>query len=382
MDLRKTFYRTGIVIATIAGAYIIYRLADLVVILFLSIIFASTVRPLKDAMERVRIPSSVAIALIYFVTILAILTLIIVAIPPVVQLAMDMFQENQLASDVNVALIRTTFLLRQQFKVYVPILSLPPQLQELLDSADETITEQAIPFAQVATAVVGKILLAIVLSIYWLVARSTALRQLLRLTSQHYRKTVYQIWMDTEDTLGAYLRGQFLLACIIGTVSYIGLITLQVPNARALAVLAGLFEVIPFIGPVLAAIPAILVGLTVSPITALLVLLLYVLVQSIEGNFLIPHIMGRGLRLHPMIVLLAITAGFYLNGIVGAVLALPLASAVQITVRHLRTMSPEDEPDVVEAAVVSSITQPNPPDKPAPSPSAAGTSAATRTAPD
>jgi len=161
---------------------------------------------------------------------------------------------------------------------------------------------------------------------------------------------VYQIWVDTEDTLGTYVRGQLILAGIIGSVCYVGLLVLQVPNARALAVLAGLFEVIPFIGPVLAAIPAVLIGFTVSPVTGLLVLALYVVVQTVEGNYLIPYFMGRGLQLHPMIVLVAITAGFYLNGIVGAMLALPLVSALQITVYHLRNTDPEDGLAVVDSA--------------------------------
>ena len=338
MDLRRTFFRTVVVLATLAGAYVLYRLGDLVVVLFLSLIFASTVRPIIGVLQRWKAPRSVAIALVYGAAAAGIVLLIVVAVPPLVQLVMDFAQNDRLTSEVNVALVRTSLMLRRQFEVYVPILSLPPQMQELLDSADETVAEQAIPFAQSTFATVGRTLLAIVLSIYWLVARGTALRQILMLTPKHYRNAVYRIWVDTEDTLGAYLRGQVVLGLIIGAVSYLGLLVLQVPNARALAVLAGLLEFVPFVGPTLAAIPAVLIGLTVSPVSAMLVLVFYVIVQAVESNYLAPTIMGRGLKLHPMIVLLAITAGFYLSGIVGAILALPLAGAAQITVHHLRTI--------------------------------------------
>lgn len=350
VDLRRTSYRTLVILVTLGGAYLLYLLRDLVVVLFLSLIFASTVRPIIGWLQRKKAPRSVAIALVYGAAAAGFVLLFVVAVPPLIQLVMDFAQEDRLAGEVNVALVRTSLMLRRQFEVYVPIFSLPPQMQEMLDSADETVAEQALPFAQSTFATVGRILLAIVLSIYWLVARGTALRQILMLTPKLYRNAVYRIWVDTEDTLGAYLRSQVILGLIIGAVSYAGLLVLQVPNARALAVIAGLLEFVPFVGPSLAAIPAVLVGLTVSPVTAILVLLFYVIVQAVEGNYLVPKIMGRGLRLHPMIVLLAITAGFYLAGVVGAILALPLAGAVQITVQHLRAMSAANGTQTAEAA--------------------------------
>lgn len=349
-DLRRTFYRTCVVIATLGAGYLLYRLGELVVVLFLSLIFASTVRPLIARLKQWNIPTSVAIALIYGATILGFIFLIVVAVPPVIQLAMEMSQGNQIVSDLNFALLRTSFLLRQQFQLFVPILELPPQLEELLASADEAMAEQAVPFATTAISMGGSILLAIVLSIYWLVARRTALRQILMLTPKSYRSPVYRIWVDTEDSLGRYLRGMFLLAVIIGAVSYVGLLVLRVPNARALAVLAGMFEFIPFVGPVLAAVPAIFLAINVSPVTAVLVLLLYVVIQTVEGNYLVPKIMGRGLQLHPMIVLLAITAGFYLGGVVGAILALPLAGALQIAARHLGEIRAADGEETDETA--------------------------------
>ncbi len=344
-DLQRAFLITLIVIATLVALYLMYRLDNLLVVLFLSLIFASTVRPIIGVLQRWRVPKAVAILLVYAAVIGGIVLLIIVAVPPLIQLVMGFTQDNELTSEVNTAMIRMSLMLRRQFEVYVPIVSLPPQLQQMLDNADETVAEQAVPLAQNTFATTGKLLLAIVLSIYWLVARGTALRQILTLTPQKYRRPVYGIWVDTEDTLGAYLRGEVILGLIIGAVSYVGLLALQIPNAAALAVLAGLLEFVPFVGPTLAAIPAILLALTASPVKAVLVLIFYVLVQTVEGNYLVPKIMGRGLKLHPMIVLLAITAGYYLSGIVGAVLALPLAGAVQIIIRHLREFQVRDGQD-------------------------------------
>ena len=348
VSLRRVFFGTCIVLATLVGAYVLYRLGSLIVILFISLIFASTVRPLSETLQRWRIPGSVSIALVYGAAIIGVVLLLVLALPPVIQLAMQMSQGNQLVSDLNFALIKTSFFINQQFELYVPILQLPQQLKDALSSADEAVAEQAVPFALNAISVTGQIVLAIVLSVYWLVARRSALPKFLMWLPKPYREPVYRVWVDTEDSLGRYLRGQVVLALIIGAVSYVGLLVLQVPNARALAVLAGLFEFIPFVGPVLAAVPAFLMALNVGPVTAILVILFYTLVQFAEGNFLVPQIMGRGLSLHPMIVLLAITAGFTLAGVVGAILALPLAGAAQIAVRNLRRFSSTQDGDVAE----------------------------------
>ncbi len=337
MELRATFLRTCVVIATLVGAYSLFRLADLIVVIFVGIIFASTIRPLMALMTRIKIPRALVLILIYGLTIAALILLFVIAVPPVVGLAMDLSQNSRLVNSLNVALVQIGLLLRRQFEVYVPILTLPPRFQAFLSSADETMAQQAWPFAQGAAYTVSQLVLATVISIYWLLSGQTALRQMVRLTGPRYRRTIYRIWTDTEDALGTYVRGQLTLALAIGMAAYIGLWVLQVPNALALAVLAGMFEVVPFVGPVAAVIPAFLMALTVSPVAAGLILLWYMIVQQLEGSFLVPRVMGRGLQLHPLTVLIAIVAGYTLNGIVGAMLALPLASALQITVRHLRT---------------------------------------------
>ena len=174
----------------------------------------------------------------------------------------------------------------------------------------------------------------------------SGLPNLLRATPRQYQPTISHIWIDTEEMLGGYFRGQIILGLAVGTASLVGLLVLRVPNALPLAVIAGLLEFVPFVGPIGAAIPAVLMGLTVSPLVALLVGLLYVVIQQVEGNYLVPRIMSSSVSLHPLIVLIAIFAGFQLNGVVGALLAVPLAGIMQIVLRHLPAAadSPEEEP--------------------------------------
>ena len=346
MRLRDIFYATCVVLGTLLLAYVLYELSDLIVVVFVALIFASTVRPILRGMTRRHIPQWLSILIIYAGPALALVGLILLAVPPIVTLMMDVFQNNNLINTMSYSLMRTGLAFQRQFDIFIPVLSLPAQFRAFTDMADQTIKEQAMPFASNAFYVLGQIVLAVVISVYWLTARRQALRNLLRATPRQYQPTISHIWIDTEEMLGGYFRGQIILGLAVGTASLVGLLVLRVPNALPLAVIAGLLEFVPFVGPIGAAIPAVLMGLTVSPLIALLVGLLYVVIQQVEGNYLVPRIMSSSVSLHPLIVLIAIFAGFQLNGVVGALLAVPLAGIMQIVLRHLPAAadSPEDEP--------------------------------------
>jgi predicted PurR-regulated permease PerM len=170
---------------------------------------------------------------------------------------------------------------------------------------------------------------------YWLTAREQILNLLLRLSPLSRRSYVELIWNDVEKTLCAYVRDQVILIVVIGVAAYVGLVILGIPYAPALAIIAGLTEAIPLVGPFLGAIPAVLVGFTISPTTGLLIAGWYLLIQQLEGNILVPKIMEHQVGLNPLLVMIALIAGGTLNGMVGALLAVPIAGALQVIVRHL-----------------------------------------------
>lgn len=145
------------------------------------------------------------------------------------------------------------------------------------------------------------------------------------------KKTVRRI----EDKLGAWLRGQISLSLIIGTLSYIALFSLQVPFALPLAILAGLFEVVPVIGPIISAIPAILIALTVSPVTAGLVALAFFIIQQLENSLIVPQVMKKAVGINPLIVILTVSIGGKLLGVSGALLAVPITVVIQILVEDI-----------------------------------------------
>ena len=132
--------------------------------------------------------------------------------------------------------------------------------------------------------------------------------------------------------MGMWLRGQLFLSFIVGLLVYIGLLILGVKYALVLALIAAILEIIPFIGPTIAAIPAILVGLTDSWIKALVVVILYFVVQQLENHIIVPKVMQKAVGLNPIVVIIVIMVGAKLGGIVGALIAVPVAAAIGVFV--------------------------------------------------
>ncbi len=157
---------------------------------------------------------------------------------------------------------------------------------------------------------------------------------------------------SVERVLSQWVRAQFVLGFAVGAFTFIGLLLLSRfvdpifgRYALLLSVIAGILELLPIIGPIIAAVPAVLIAATAGPEAAIAALILYTLVQQIENNFLVPKIQGDATELHPAAVMFAIIIGGALGGLVGAILALPVAAAGRDVVRYLfRRVGPDEDP--------------------------------------
>jgi predicted PurR-regulated permease PerM len=150
-----------------------------------------------------------------------------------------------------------------------------------------------------------------------------------------YQPYLLQLIAKIQNKMGSWLRGQLLLSLIIGITTYIGLSILHVKYAMLLAILAGVFEIIPFIGPILAAIPAVFFAATDSTIRAFITAGFYVVVQQLENNLLVPKVMQQTVGLNPLVVLIAVLIGARIAGFLGVVLAVPIAAILAIFMRDV-----------------------------------------------
>jgi predicted PurR-regulated permease PerM len=156
-----------------------------------------------------------------------------------------------------------------------------------------------------------------------------------RLVPSDYRTDFDQIWRKVRKMLYAYVRGQLIIAGLIGILSGIACAVLGLTDPIALGLIAGITALIPYLGPFLGAIPAVLVGLANGPIKALLVALVYFVISNVILNFVYPKVMGDAVRLPPILVIAAFIAGFSWAGILGMFVAVPIAATLRILFDHI-----------------------------------------------
>ena len=199
--------------------------------------------------------------------------------------------------------------------------------------------------SQTITAV-GWFAIVVIVSFYFVKDHKTFWGSIINLTPQPYQSDVQQLGNEISSIWNAFLRGQLILGVVIFFVTLITALIIGLPNALILAVIAGVFEFIPNIGPVLAAVPALLVALfqsdaswlgsLVGPVWfAAIVIALYAVIQRVENVVLVPRIIGRSLNLHPLFVFVGALIGASVAGVFGILLAAPLMASAKLILRYI-----------------------------------------------
>ena len=152
-----------------------------------------------------------------------------------------------------------------------------------------------------------------------------------------------------QEKIGLWLRGQIFLSLVIFAVSWIGLSILGVKYALVLAVFAGVTEIIPYLGPFIGALPAVFIAFTQSPLLGIITIVLYIVIQQAENYFLVPKVMQKAVGLNPIIIIIAIMIGAKLAGILGVLLAVPVATAISVVVRDIFKAREEKEEKALAA---------------------------------
>jgi predicted PurR-regulated permease PerM len=212
-----------------------------------------------------------------------------------------------------------------------------PSLQDLLGGAIGL--AQASRVVSVATGLftgVLYVLFSLVLALYLTIDGDRVRRYLIQFLPFDRQAQALLVSERIGGRLGAWARGEAVLAAIIGGLTWVGALLLGLPYAGALALIAAVGELVPNLGPIIAAIPLVLVGLLVSPTHGLLALLLAVLIQQLENNLIVPRVMSRAVNLHPVAVMLAILSGGELLGIPGALLAVPVLASLSVIIDEVQ----------------------------------------------
>jgi predicted PurR-regulated permease PerM len=206
----------------------------------------------------------------------------------------------------------------------------------LVPTADGPDADEVIEVGLTLAEVLAYLGTTLALVFFWLVGHARLQRYVLAFLPLDRRAGFREGWNEVETRLGLWARGQLILMTIVGVSSGIAYFVLGVPSALLLGLIAGLAEAIPIVGPLLGAVPAVLAAATVGPELVLGVLVTTAVIQLVENNVLVPAVMRNTIGLSPFIVTLSLLFGAVLGGILGALVAVPLAAATMVILERLQ----------------------------------------------
>lgn len=200
-----------------------------------------------------------------------------------------------------------------------------------------------IDYTRSAFEIIALLVTTIALAFYLIADRERVRGFVFALVPRPYHVRVARLLKAMGTIVGGYMRGQALTSIMVGGFTYVLLMIIGAPNALILGILAGITDLIPYVGAVLATAPAVLFALTKGLTQAIIVLIALVLYQEFESRIVVPRVYGKTMRLSPVAVTIALLAGGMLFGIIGALIALPIAAAIRATVEQLRIDLPGEQ---------------------------------------
>lgn len=324
-------------VVVLAGAWLLWELRDLVLVLLAAVVIASAIEPAVVVLRRRGFPRVLGVLSIYILIFVSFFGIFYFFIPAVL---------SELITFVASLPIYLEALDRiSAFDEYSRILgAAPPDLSQIdLLSSLRGSLEAAGAFGNVLTAIASifggvlSFLLIIVFSFYFAVIETGVDDFLEVVAPRKYKAYLLDLWRRSRHKIGLWMQGQLLLALIMGVLVYLVLTILGIKHALLLAAVAALFELIPVFGPTLAALPAVLIGFVDGGlIMGLIVIGVYVLLQQFENHLIYPLVVTRVVGVPPLLVILALIVGAQLAGFLGILLSVPLAATVQEFVNDIR----------------------------------------------
>lgn len=316
----KYLLRNQIILALflVFFGWFVVQIRDIIVSIFLSYIIMAAVLPAVEFLQKKKFPKVLAVLIPY----LSIITAIFLVVIPLVPFVIEQIQS---------LIIKFPQLLDQTVKNFGITVD-QKQIQNFFTSQGSVIGKNALNVTGQVFGGIFSVITIFVVSFYLLMYSDAFKKFMANLFHDGSREYIHNTLDRVNEKLGAWLRGEVILMVFIGLFSWIGLTILGLPYALPLALMAGLLEAVPTLGPIISAIPAVIVALTVSPTMALTVVALYMLIQALENQILVPKVMQKAVGLNPVIVILSIMIGANLMGVAGALLAIPFVSFIIVLI--------------------------------------------------
>lgn len=321
---------TLVVAAVVAGFWALYHFRLALVLLFTALVLATSLRPFIERLRRMGLSRTMAAILVHL-AVFALLAAFLVWMAPLLVQQTTTFVE---AIPEQYADLRAEMLASSNRFVQRLASEMPRDLSTLTQRppAEEPLGGVAAVWSYLRALLWGLflVLALFLLSVYWSIEDERILRSLLLAVPFERRETARELIGQIQEKLGAFVIGQSILCVAVGLMALVAYWLIGLPYALSLAFIAGVFEAIPNIGPILGAIPAVFVGLTVGPDAVIWVIVVNVVISLLENYLLVPRVMDESVGVHPVVTLVAITGLVAAVGLLGGILAIPLAAVVQV----------------------------------------------------
>jgi len=311
------------VILLVLLVILLFFLRDLVLVVLTAIVIASSIEPAVIWLKRYKVPRVLGVIFVYIAVIGSLFGVIYAFLPPLLDEAGGFIATVPVLLDA----------------IELPLTGIGEKggtvfsMQETILDLQATFTETSKGFVRTISGIFGGVfsfILIIVLSFYLAVQEGGIANFLRVVTPIKQEKYVLDLWRRSQIKIGRWMQGQLILSLLIGVLLYLGLTILGVPYALLLAIVAGLFELIPVFGSILAAIPAIAIAMVSGGTTLVfLVIGLYVITNQFQANLIYPLVVKKIVGVPPLLVILALIVGVKLAGFLGIILSVPIAAAIQ-----------------------------------------------------
>lgn len=311
-----------IVLAVVALAFLLSSILSILLVVLVAIVFAEGIRPLMHALQRRRLPAPLAVVVVYLGLLLFLGVMVALLVQPIVS------EAQTLAA--NFPTYRSDFLqffnnLENQFHFNVDV---SKQVGTVLGAAQQVL----FTIGGTLFSIVVNFFLVLVLGFLWLLSSERLKRFVVDLVPPHHQALAQDVIREVGFRMGGFVRAMAINSLVVGIATGVACALLRLPSPILLGIFAALAAAVPVVGAFLGVVPPVLLGFTISPQYPILVAVVLLVVQLIDANTVVPLVMNRVVALPALAVVLALLIGGALAGVIGALLAVPMAAALQVVI--------------------------------------------------
>jgi predicted PurR-regulated permease PerM len=298
----------------------------------IALIISYILNPVVVLLNQRKVPRTIAVLLIYSVFIVSVTVIILNVIP------MFMKQLEELNEHLPQLATRVQSLVENVNKSQLLPFSVRDGINHSFVKLETGISTTISNYMNQIGTTINFLFIALIvpfLAFYMLKDFQLIEKAVIAIVPKTHRKQTVKLLVDIDTALGNYIRGQLLVCVIIGILAYIGYSIIDMPYPLLLASVVAVFNIIPYLGPFFGAAPAVLMASTVSLKMLLIVVVMNLCIQILEGNVISPQVVGRSLHMHPLFIIFALLVGGQVAGVLGLILAVPFFAAMKVVIQHV-----------------------------------------------